>query len=286
MLVNPKTIFKSITDELNTIYQEDEAKAMAYLLLEDLLKISKTDVIMEAEVSITETLNSRLLNAIERLKRQEPIQHILGKTYFYGHTFLVNGDVLIPRQETEELVDWLIKSNHQPGKILDIGTGSGCIAISLALEYPKSEVSAIDISESALHIAKENATANHVHISFQRADVLKDLPEGYFDVVISNPPYVRHSERKEMEKNVLDFEPGNALFVADQEPLVFYDRIIKISTKILHPKGWLYFEINEAYAKEVVQLMEAQQFTEIQVKKDLNRKDRMIRGLVPIYLDK
>lgn len=281
MLSNVKTIFNKIIAELSSINGEEEARSIAFILLEDLLKIDKTQIITGHEFFIHESLNDQLLNALDRLKHNEPIQYVLGKSHFYGHVFQVNREVLIPRQETEELVDWIIRGGHHANEILDIGTGSGCIAISLALGYQESLVNGWDNSETALQVASENAKANGANVTFRKVDVLSEIPPGIYELIVSNPPYVLVSEMDKMNENVLAFEPGNALFVEDQDPLLFYRRIVEISPHILKAGGWLYFEINESFAEGVVTLMKNSGFKQIEVRKDLNGKERMIRGLKP-----
>ena len=213
------------------------------------------------------------------MRHFEPIQYILGETEFYGLPFKVTPATLIPRPETEELVDWIIANcNKNPKTLLDIGTGSGCIAIALAKNLPAVKVSAMDISEEALKVASENAIYNKVTVNFSKKDILgtSTLPQKY-DVIISNPPYVRNSEKEMMQKNVLDFEPASALFVEDDNPLLFYSKIAKLAKNYLNPNGFLFFEINEYLSKEVIQLLERESFSEIELKQDFFGKDRMIK---------
>ncbi len=219
-------------------------------------------------------------NAIYRLKKNEPIQYIIGETEFYGLPFKVNKHTLIPRPETEELVDWVISEIPPLGfrGILDIGTGSGCIAVSLAKNLPNAKVSALDISMEALKVARENAQINTVTIDFFPCDILKaeQLPEKY-DIIVSNPPYVRESERDKMQPNVLNHEPASALFVEDKEPLVFYQAIARLSKTVLNPGGVLYFEINEYLGKDLQEVLTTEGFGKIIVKKDIFGKDRMLK---------
>jgi release factor glutamine methyltransferase len=192
--------------------------------------------------------------------------------------------VLIPRQETEELVDWIIKSTgYNPKSILDIGTGSGCIAISLAANLEKSQVTAIDISPSALILAKKNAIRNSVNVDFHATDILNlnnPIPNAPFDIIVSNPPYVRESEKALMKANVLDHEPKTALFVEDSNPFIFYITIAKIANVILKPRGEVYCEINEAFGKELYHLFDQNEFKEVEIRKDLNGKDRMLKAIM------
>ena len=217
-----------------------------------------------------------------RLKTHEPIQYILGETQFYGLPFIVTPATLIPRPETEELVDWVVSEflhHNSELKLLDVGTGTGCIAISLAKNIPNATVSALDISKEALQVASQNAKINKVKVNFMESDIVKvkTLPQKY-DVIVSNPPYVRNSEKKKMQKNVLDFEPSSALFVGDDNPLVFYSKITELASKYLNPNGLLFFEINEYLSKELIQLLEKEFFINIELKKDVFGKDRMIKA--------
>jgi release factor glutamine methyltransferase len=219
---------------------------------------------------------------LEKLKQEIPIQYILGTTSFYGLEFEVNQNVLIPRPETEELVDWIISTNdarQQPNnlKILDIGTGSGCIAISLAKNMPKAQVFAIDVSEKALVTAQKNAVINKVEVTFLQKNILEtsDL-EQQFDIIVSNPPYVRHLEKQEIKKNVLDNEPHLALFVEDHDALLFYKKIAELTQKSTSKNTQLYFEINQYLGSEMIDLLEKRNFKNIQLKKDIYGNDRMI----------
>jgi len=278
MLSNAKTIFKKLSDQLATAFDPEEAKSFAYLILEEVTGLSKTDILIEKPVALAEEINDEISTVLKRLLAHEPIQYILGKTIFYGLELSVNEHVLIPRQETEELVDWIIKAHHHTNNILDIGTGSGCIPIALAKSYPLSEVHAWDVSAGALEVAMKNAADNEVKIHFKQVDVLSEIPDQKFGLIVSNPPYILEHEKAEMRPNVLDHEPGTALFVPDQDPLLFYRTICKVSIDHLNPGGWLYFEINEKYGQEVASLMKDYQFTSIETRLDLNGKDRMVRG--------
>jgi release factor glutamine methyltransferase len=235
------------------------------------------------DVEIQEDSYQNILNIIRDLKSYKPIQYIIGKTTFYNLSFNITPDVLIPRPETEELVDWIIKENPKKyKKILDIGTGSGCIAISLAKNLPGNIVYASDISNDALTVTKNNSKLNNVHIQIIQLDVLNSdnqLNEK-FDIIVSNPPYVTEKEKKLMHKNVLDFEPELALFVPDNNPLLFYRAIIDFGMNHLNPEGKIYFEVNESYGKETALLLEERNFQDISLKKDINGKDRMLRGIL------
>jgi len=223
---------------------------------------------------------------LEPLKLEIPIQYLLGKTSFYGLDFEVNDDVLIPRPETEELVEWIIKGNSNTErfkdlKILDIGTGSGCIAISLAKNIPNAKVYAIDVSEKALATAKKNAVINQVDVAFITQNILEtaDLNQ-QFDIIVSNPPYVRNLEKQEIKKNVLNNEPHLALFVEDDDALIFYKKIAALAQKNLLENGQLFFEINQYLGKDMVALLEKTNFKNIELRKDIYGNDRMIRGTI------
>jgi len=223
-------------------------------------------------------LPQKLWEDFDRLKKGEPIQYILGKAPFYGHEFLVNSSTLIPRNETEELVHLILKENKSTGlKVLDIGTGTGCIPISLALEMQQAKVYGLDISEEALDVARKNAKQLHTDVIFLKSNILEELPPiEDLDILVSNPPYIPEKGKAEMHPNVLDFEPGLALFVPDQDPLLFYRVIAEKGKKLLKPGGKLYFEIHEEFGAEVLSLLEEKGYVELRLLKDLNGKDRMI----------
>lgn len=268
--------------ELLPFYDEMEAESFFYLILENQRKLRRIDLALNIDLlfSSEEIL---IWNAIlEKLQLEIPIQYILGTTQFYGLEFNVNENVLIPRPETEELVEWIIISNLKTPKlkklkILDIGTGSGCIAISLAKNIPDAEVSAIDISEKALATAKANADLNNVAVTFLQKNILEttDL-EQQFDIIVSNPPYVRNLEKAEIKSNVLANEPHLALFVEDNDALIFYRKIAELATKNLSVEGKLFFEINQYLGKETVELLEKMHFKNIELRKDIYGNDRMI----------
>ncbi len=281
MLSHAKTIFKEIYDQLATAYESEEAKNIAYLVLEEVAGLQKTDILIDKTFTYQKNQQAVISDVLKRLLMLEPIQYIFGKTSFYGLELEVNRHVLIPRQETEELVDWIASEHQQTNRILDIGTGSGCIAIALAQKFTTSEVHAWDVSGEALHLARKNANNNRVKVHFLLVDVLSVSSNEVFDLIVSNPPYVLNKEKVDMSLNVLDHEPNTALFVPDQDPLLFYRTICELCNAQLSSGGWLYFEINEAYGKEVVSLLEANNFSNIQIRQDLNGKDRMIRGQKP-----
>jgi len=268
--------------ELLPFYDEMEAESFFYLILENQRQLRRIDLALNIDLLFSKE-EILIWNAIlEKLQLEIPIQYILGTTHFYGLKFNVNENVLIPRPETEELVEWIISStaklpNFKNIKILDIGTGSGCIAISLAKNIPNAEVSAIDISDKALAVAKENADLNKVAIAFIQRNILEtnDL-EQQFDIIVSNPPYVRNLEKAEIKSNVLANEPHLALFVADDDALIFYRKITELATKNLSPEGKLFFEINQYLAKETVELLEKMHFKNSELRKDIYGNDRMI----------
>lgn len=279
MLLNQyKTVF---LNKLTSIYDSDEAASFFFLLTEHFHSLKRIDLALNRDFMLSEHDLQKWNDASEALKQQKPIQYITGKTEFYGLNFKVNENVLIPRPETEELVDWIIRDfskEQQPVKILDIGTGSGCIAVSLAKNLPNARVFAMDISEKALQTAKENAVLNNAEVRFLHQDILKcdELPEK-FDVIVSNPPYVRNLEKQEIKPNVLHYEPHLALFVENEDPLIFYKKIAALAKDNLSKNGILYFEINQYLGKEMTQMLQSLKFGQTELKKDLFGNDRMIK---------
>lgn len=267
--------------QLQGVYDKEELHSFFYLLCDFFLQFSRFEVSMSQDTMVSETNIARFEKVLLRLKAQEPIQYILGTTEFYGLTFKVNEHTLIPRPETEELVDWILSNLHDQDSvldILDIGTGSGCIAISLAKNIPRTRVSGIDISEKTLEVAQENAVKNQVLVSFCKKDILQTTAlKNKYDVVVSNPPYVRQIEKKAMNANVLDYEPGVALFVPNEDPLLFYRKIARLAMMSLQTRGWLYFEINEYLSKEMDVLLKEIGFANIEIKKDFREVPRMIK---------
>jgi release factor glutamine methyltransferase len=252
-----------------------------------LLHLKKQDIILNKTLDIENFTKQKLAEAVLRLLQHEPIQYILGESHFYGLKLKVTNAVLIPRPETEELVDWIIKThqNKENLTILDIGTGSGCIPIALAKHLKNAIVYAIDVSPDALRVAQENAEMSKVNVNFERLDILEiseinPLSFGgvKFDVMVSNPPYISIEEKEQMQKNVLDYEPPLALFVNDKNPLLFYEKIIFLAKGSLNEGGSLYFEINESFGKEVKDMLGHKHFEQIELIKDLQGKDRMVRG--------
>ncbi len=262
-------------------YAETEASALARWILEEEFGFSTLELYAGKDTDFPMEKRNRLNDILVRLARFEPIQYIIGKTEFCGLTLKVSSDVLIPRPETAELVDWIVSDCPQSGlRVLDIGTGSGCIAITLAERMVEAEVSAWDISEKALAVARENALRNNVRIAFSCMDVFNE-PTGtsVFDIIVSNPPYITESERAEMERNVLDYEPETALFVPDTDPLRFYRRIAHIGNQMLKPGGKLFFEINRAYGSETAAMLKYGGYSQVEVRSDSYGNARMIKAI-------
>lgn len=270
---------RSLRKELTPHYGENEAKAMVLLLFFDLKGWNQTQLIINGDLVVPENFILKVESISHRLKNREPIQYILGRARFYGNYFKVNSATLIPRPETEQLVDLIadIYSNSKDLNVLDIGTGSGAIAIALALNLPFSNVSGLDISAEALGVAKENAKTLKANVDFFAADVLKWNPEkSRYDVIVSNPPYIDESEKSGMDANVLNFEPHSALFVPDQNPLMFYDRIALIGWQALKEGGGLFFEINPNHANDMVTMMRNTGYSDINVVKDFQNLNRFV----------
>jgi len=278
---------------LSSIYDEQEIESFFYLLLESYQGKKRIDLALNPDMEMDALQLIQWESALSELLNQKPIQYIIGATEFYGLPFLVNENTLIPRPETEELVEWIVaeslKSSAGSFKILDIGTGSGCIAISLAKNLTNAEVFALDVSEKALAVAKKNADTNKVKVNFIQANILKindlvELPTSnfqlptHFDIIVSNPPYVRHLEKAEIKPNVLEHEPHLALFVEDTDALLFYRKIAELAKENLAEKGKLFFEINQYLGKETLQLLEKFGFNSTELKKDIYGNDRMTRS--------
>jgi release factor glutamine methyltransferase len=272
--------------ELSPFYDAYEAESFFYLILEDKHKLRQIDLALNHELMFEKGDFVYWDSILEQLKKEVPIQYLLGKTNFYGLYFEVNDNVLIPRPETEELVEWIINENKNIDKskkikILDIGTGSGCIAITLAKNLPNAEVYAIDVSKKALDTARKNAINNNVDVTFMFQDILiTDELKCKFDVIVSNPPYVRNLEKVEIKKNVLNYEPHLALFVDDNDALLFYRKIAELAKNNLLENGQLYFEINQYLGKEMIDLLGKMDFINIDLRKDIYDNDRMISGKV------
>lgn len=280
-----KTILDQFHTALDENYGKDEVNSFFDLLMEHYLGQKRIQLVLNPEYVITNEQKELFIDALVELKNNKPIQYIIGETEFYGLPFKVNEHTLIPRPETEELVDWIItsyaKQNETQLKILDIGTGTGCIAISIAKNLAETTVFALDVSMEALNIAKQNAELNGVVVEFIHNDILSpNLSESLgFDSIVSNPPYVRNLEKAEIKSNVLDNEPHLALFVEDENPLQFYKAICEFAKHNLKEGGVLYFEINEYLGQEMIRLLEEFGFKSIELKQDLFGKDRMIKGM-------
>ena len=268
---------------LAPLYGNGEAKAIARLVYEVRFGLSMSDICLGKDTQLSANSQTELKRIAERLLEQEPIQYVLGQTDFCGRTFMVNEHVLIPRPETEDLCRWITsQGDRHPVRLLDIGTGSGCIAITLAAEMPDAEVTAWDISPKALEVARENAKRAHVHVSFEQVDALNipysSFSTSHFSLIISNPPYICNKERARMEANVLEHEPHTALFVPDEDPLLFYRAIAQYGQTALEPGGWLYFEINPLYAQPLCDMLRMMSYHDICLKLDQYGKQRMIRA--------
>ena len=274
---------KYFFDSLQDIQDEQEIESFFFILTEYLHHLKRVDVALNPDFEISDAAIEKWNAILSELQQEKPIQYITGEAWFYGLRFEVNENTLIPRPETEELVEWIIESQKskvqsQKLEILDIGTGSGCIPISLKANLPQANVSAIDVSEQALEVAKRNAVSNNVEVNFIQANILEveDLNQ-HFDIVVSNPPYVRNLEKQEIKKNVLDYEPHLALFVEDTDALLFYRKIAQLALKNLSSNGLLFFEINQYLGNETVELLENLGFKNIELKKDVYGNDRMIK---------
>ena len=268
-------------ETLTPVYDSGEAESFFYLILEDQKNLKRIDLALQPEAVFSDEEVALCNEILEKLKQYIPIQYIIGKTFFFGLEFEVNPNVLIPRPETEELVDWILKNNPQNTalKILDIGTGSGCIAISLAKNLPNATVSAMDVSEEALATAQINAKNNNVSVEFLLQNILEtDDLQQQFDLIVSNPPYVRNLEKEEIKQNVLDHEPHLALFVDDHDALIFYTKITELAKKNLSQNGQLYFEINQYLGKEMMDLLESKGFQQMELRQDIYGNNRMVFG--------
>ena len=281
-----QNIIQYIKHTLAEYYPEPEIKAMIRILLCDVFRLSLLDIYTGKDIKLSEKQLEDLDCILERLKKQEPLQYITGHAEFYGLDFEVNENVLIPRPETTELVELLLKDNAhadaKPLSILDIGTGSGCIAIALSLNLPgMKEITAWDVSSEALTVASGNAERLGAKVRFEQKDILEFIPDGeHFDIIVSNPPYITTDEKKDMDANVLDWEPGLALFVPNENPLLFYEMIARLGLRMLNPGGTVYFEINRMFGIEVKTMMEELGYRNVEVMKDLSGNDRMIKALL------
>lgn len=266
-------------NELAAVVDATEADYFFFITLEKLMKLRKIDFATK-EITLTEEQVRKWNGVLTRLKQHEPIQYIFEETFFYGLPFKVSPSTLIPRPETEELVEWILATLPREEKltVLDIGSGSGCIPVTLAKLLPKSRISGMDISEAALQIAQFNANQHQVNINWLHQDILLTETLNDYNVIVSNPPYVRLLEKKEILTNVLEYEPHLALFVPDNDPLLFYRKIVHLAAKHLKPSGYLFLEINQYLGKEMLELFHTTAFKKVELRKDLSGNDRMIKA--------
>ena len=286
--------YNELWRQLAQIYNEGEAKAIARMVYEVRYDLTLSDIYLGKDAQLSADCQTELKEIAKRLLQGEPIQYVLGQADFCGRQFMVNEHVLIPRPETEELCQWILAADlHEltqavrcrplssAAEILDIGTGSGCIAITLAAEMPQAEVTAWDISAEALKVYAEKAIRHNVSVSFEQVGVLNvqcSMCDGQGDIIVSNPPYICHKEREAMENNVLEHEPHTALFVPDDDPLLFYRAIAQYGQSALKDDGWLYFEINPIYAEALCDMLSKMSYRDIEIKEDQYGKQRMIRA--------
>lgn len=280
-MTNSKELFLDLASRVTLAEDKGEIHSLVYLLLEKILNLSKTDILSEKHIKVDQP--ELLESYITRINQHEPLQYILGEAEFYGRIFKVNPSVLIPRPETELLVHEVIQQAkiQKPNlSILDIGTGSGCIAVTLALEIKNSEVAAIDISDTAIECAKQNAAQFHANVRFDKHDILSQHINGMFDFIVGNPPYIAVEEKKEMDANVLDHEPHLALFAPKEDPLVFYKSIAAKSKASLLPGGSVWVEINARFGNEVKEIFELEGFHKARIIRDLDNKDRIVTAML------
>ena len=275
-------VISDIKSALAAAYPEGEVRAFVRILFEEWMHYSTVDIYMRADSEVPPFMVEKMRHAVQRLLRHEPIQHIVGVAHFHGHRFAVSKHTLIPRPETEQLVDMIVDRNHDVPDlcVLDIGTGSGCIACSLARALRFAEVHAFDISQPALDLAAENARNLGVKVAFHHVDILNAVPQPQqFHIIVSNPPYICMHEQQLMEDNVLRYEPHSALFVPDNDPLLFYRAIARYASVALKPGGKLYFEINAAYGNDTAKLLSEFHFADIEVGRDFYGRDRFVSAL-------
>ena len=283
-----KDVFLAFQQQLTSVYDSRETEAIALLVLEEITDMSRAKIKAFPEDDVPAEAVEKLDSILQELKTGKPVQYILGTTEFYGLNFLVNPATLIPRPETEELVQWVLMESKKfkvtspkSLSILDIGTGSGCIAITLKKNLPDVQVTAIDISADALKTATQNAVINEVNVTFIEdniLEVLSDIQRTKFDIIVSNPPYVTLEDKLKMHTNVTDFEPHSALFVPENDPLIFYKAITNFASDHLNNNGLLFFEINENFGKQTVELLQSKSFTNIELRQDMSGRDRMINA--------
>jgi release factor glutamine methyltransferase len=273
--------FTLIINTLGPLQGNREAANIAHIVVEHITGMGRMDRVIYKDNLLSPAQEEQLQRALEALLKHEPVQYVTGKAWFYGLEFTVNSNVLIPRPETEELVEWIVKDTHTPVKILDIGTGSGAIPIALKKDLPAATIWSVDVSAGALEVAIQNSKNLKLDVHFEQIDILDttathSLP--MFDIIVSNPPYICESEQKDMEEQVVAYEPNIALFVPDNDALLFYRQVGLLAQKKLATGGLLYFEINEAFGKEVIALLEEQGFKNVVLKQDIYGKDRMVKG--------
>jgi len=273
---NVDNIISYFNDELNNISNHREVISWAYISIEHILGLNRSQCIIDNKRKLSKNEVDKFISIVSDLKTYKPLQYILGETVFYGLKFRLNKHVLIPRPETEELVKWILDNDFN--SVLDIGTGSGCIAISIA-KNTKAKVSAIDISNKILDLAKLNAKDNKVEIDFMENDIFEVVKFRKYDLIVSNPPYVLNSDKYKLNKNILEYEPDIALYVDDINPTIFYKQIGLVASKSLNNGGKLFLEINEKYSKDIITILGKIGFVNIQLKKDINDKDRMIKAI-------
>lgn len=279
-------MFRQIVDTLIPTVEEREARALAFVVLEDAFGLSRTDIYLGKDTAFSEDDTIRLEKILRRLEQGEPVQYVIGTAQFCNLTFRVTPDTLIPRPETEELVGWVasLLPSEAPCSVLDVGTGTGCIAISLAKQFPRAQVTAWDISEGALAVAQQNAQANGVTVDFRRTDVLEVVNESAASApssdalyIVSNPPYICERERAEMEAHVLDYEPASALFVPDTDSLLFYRALARLGQQL--KAAAVLVEINQAYGQETVEMFQSSGYSNVELRRDIYGKDRMIKAV-------
>lgn len=272
---------QDIGKKLSPVYSGGELRAVSRVLVEDLLGLRMTDFLVSGGVELSAAMQETLDKAIERLLAGEPVQHVIGYAWFCGNRFFVNSNVLVPRPETAELVEMITRENHGMSlRLLDIGTGSGCIAVSLARQNPEWQVDAWDISSEAVGTALQNATENRVNVDVRCVDLFAaELPQGSYDIIVSNPPYITPSEKADMEKLVLEHEPHLALFVPEDNPLLFYTRIAVKGQEWLAEGGKLYFEINRRFPSETVEMLETLGYRNVEAVKDCNDNFRFVKAV-------
>lgn len=278
--------YRALCQRLSSIYEEGEARAIVRWVLEERFSLTRAELLCDDLQHLSMEQQKELEALMQRLEQGEPVQYVLGETRFYGRRFHVAPGVLIPRPETAELCQWVIDESADESVLLDVGTGSGCIAVTLSLELPHTNVTAWDISEDALRIAQKNAQLNDASVTFEQRDILnqggketrRQGAQGVWDVIVSNPPYICRQEAKDMERHVLDYEPHLALFVPDDDPLLFYRAIASYGCQTFRPGGKLYFEINPLYSDALTAMLQTMGYEDIQLRLDQFGKRRFLRG--------